>query len=297
MSVQRKMNRRSNRRGGGNVGSDPESFLKSAWTFFKNEYLADAPAELVETFNSTGLRLPKDEDDVMRAPFVVLAKYVPSALLSTDILARKSDATTRAKTGVLLTILSHPKWRHARLLLEVLASNDRMKKLQKDKPDDWQYWVFFLFNVIELIVRRMFSDVRTVIDEELSSDVSDLMAERAAKLLPDNLIDTDEELNNVATEEYRQALFEWDNDDDRPPFTKHDIWMALMDDSEPKDHLPSPSALIDLRAARVMENYGLNRRDARLVVAVMESLGETINLKDDEDEEDEDSRSTEPQEG
>jgi hypothetical protein len=269
MSVQRKMNRR----GSGNVRSDPESFLKNAWTFFKNEYLADAPAELVETFNSTGLRLPKDEDDVMRGPFVVLAKYVPSTLLSTDILARKSDATTRAKTGVLLTILSHPKWRHARLLLEVLGSNDRMKKLQKDKPDDWQYWVFFLFNVIELIVRRMFSDVRTVIDEELSGDVGDLMAERAAKLLPDNLIDTDEELNNIATEEYRRALFEWDNDDDRPPFTKHDIWMALMDDSEPEDHLPSPSALIDLRAARVMENYGLNRRDARLVVAVMESLG------------------------
>jgi hypothetical protein len=290
MSVQRKMNRR----GSGNVRSDPESFLKNAWTFFKNEYLADAPAELVETFNSTGLRLPKDEDDVMRGPFVVLAKYVPSTLLSTDILARKSDAATRAKTGVLLTILSHPKWRHARLLLEVLASNDRMKKLQKDKPDDWQYWVFFLFNVIELIVRRMFSDVRTVIDEELSGDVGDLMAERAAKLLPDNLIDTDEELNNIATEEYRRALFEWDNDDDRPPFTKHDIWMALMDDSEPEDHLPSPSALIDLRAARVMENYGLNRRDARLVVAVMESLGETINLKDDEDE---DSRPTEPREG
>jgi len=126
MSVQRKMNRRNNRRGGGNVGSDPESFLKNAWTFFRNEYLADAPAELVATFNRTGLRLPKDEDDVMRAPFVVLAKYVPSTLLSTDILARKDDATTRAKTGVLLTILSHPKWRHGRLLLEVLASNDRM---------------------------------------------------------------------------------------------------------------------------------------------------------------------------
>jgi hypothetical protein len=231
---------------------------------------------------------------VMRAPFVVLAKYVPSALLSTDILARKNDATTRAKTGVLLTILSHPKWRHARLLLEVLASNDRMKKLQKDKPDDWQYWVFFLFNIIELIVRRMFSDVRTIIEEELSGDVGDLMAEPAAKLLPDNLIDTDKELNNIATEEYRRALFEWDNDDDRPPFTKHDIWMALVDDSEPDDHLPSPSALIDLRAARVMENYGLNRRDARLVVAVMESLGETINLEDDEDE---DSRPTEPREG
>jgi hypothetical protein len=290
MSVQRKMNRR----GGGKIRSDPESFLKNAWTFFKNEYLADAPAELVETFNNTGLRLPKDKDDVMRAPFVVLAKYVPSALLSTDILARKNDATTRAKTGVLLTILSHPKWRHARLLLEVLASNDRMKKLQKDKPDDWQYWVFFLFNIIELIVRRMFSDVRTIIEEELSGDVGDLMAEPAAKLLPDNLIDTDKELNNIATEEYRRALFEWDNDDDRPPFTKHDIWMALVDDSEPDDHLPSPSALIDLRAARVMENYGLNRRDARLVVAVMESLGETINLKDDEDE---DSRPTEPREG
>lgn len=85
MSVQRKMNRR----GGGNAKPDPESFLKSAWTFFKNEYLADAPAELVEAFNSTGLRLPKDEDDVMRAPFVMLAKYVPSALLSTDILARR----------------------------------------------------------------------------------------------------------------------------------------------------------------------------------------------------------------
>jgi hypothetical protein len=288
------MNRRDNRRGSGNVGSDRESFLKNAWTFFKNEYLANAPAEVLETFNSTGLRLPKDEDDVMRAPFVVLAKYVPSALVSADILARKSDATTRAKTGVLLAILSHPKWRHARLLLEVLASNDRMKKLQKDKPDDWQYWVFFLFNVIELIVRRMFSDVRTVIDEELSGDVGDLMAERAAKLLPDNLIDTDEELNNIATEEYRRALFEWDNDDDRPPFTKHDIWMALMDDSEPEDHLASPSALVDLRAARVMENYGLSRRDARLVVAVMESLGETINLKDDEDE---DSHPTEPREG
>lgn len=290
MSVQRKMNRR----GGGNAKSDPESFLKNAWTFFKNEYLADAPAELVETFNTTGLRLPKDEDDVMRAPFVVLAKYVPSALLSTDILARKSDATTRAKTGVLLTILSHPKWRHARLLLEVLASNESMKKFQKDKPDDWQYWVFFLFNVIELIVRRMFSDVRTVIDKELSGDVGDPMAHIAAKLLPDNLIDTDKELNDIATEEYRRALFEWDNDDDRPPFTKHDIWMALMDDSEPEDHLPSPSAMVDLRAARVMENYGLNRRDARLVVAVMESLGETINLKDDEDE---DSHPTEPREG
>jgi hypothetical protein len=287
MSVQRKMNRRDSRRGRGNVGSDPESFLKNAWAFFKNEYLANAPAELVETFNSTGLRLPKDEHDVMRAPFVVLAKYVPSALVSADILARKSDATTRAKTGVLLTILSHPKWRHARLLLEVLASNDRMKKLQKDRPDDWQYWVLFLFNVIELIVRRMFSDVRTVIDEELSGDVGDLMAERAAKLLPDNLIDTDEELNDIATEEYRRALFEWDNDDDRPPFTKHDIWMALMDDSEPEDHLPSPSALVDLRAARVTENYGLSRRDARLVVAVIESLGKTINLKDDEDEDEE----------
>jgi hypothetical protein len=34
------------------------------------------------------------------------------------------------------------------------------------------------------------------------------MAQRAAKLLPDNLIDTDEELNNLATEEYRRALFE-----------------------------------------------------------------------------------------
>jgi hypothetical protein len=192
---------------------------------------------------------------------------------------------------VLLTILSHPKWRHARLLLEVLAGNNSMKKLQKDKPDDWQYWVFFLFNVIELIVRRMFTDVKTLIDEELSGDVGDLMAERAAKLLPDNLIDTDEELNNIATEEYHRALFEWDNDEDRPPFTKHDIWMALMDDSEPEDHLPSSSALVDLRAARVKENYGFSRRNARLVVAVMESLGETINLKDDEDE---DSHPTEP---
>jgi len=70
--------------------------------------------------------------------------------------------------------------------------------------------------------------------------------------------------------------------------------MALMDDSEPEDHLPSPSAMVDLRAARVMENYGLNRRDARLVVAVMESLGETINLKDDEDE---DGHPTEPRGG
>ncbi|PJG54068.1 hypothetical protein CVM73_16760 [Bradyrhizobium forestalis] len=61
----------------------------------------------------------------------------------------------------------------------------------------------------------------------LSGDVGDLLAKRAAKLLPD----TDDELNNIATEEYRRALFEWDNDDDRPPFTKHDIWMALMDDS------------------------------------------------------------------
>jgi hypothetical protein len=120
------------------------------------------------------------------------------------------------------------------------------------------------------------------------------MAQRAAKLLPDNLIDTDEELNNLATEEYRRALFEWDNDDDRPPFSKHDIWMALMDDSEPEDHIPSPSAMVDLRAARVMENYGLNKRDARLVVAVMESLGETISLNDDEGE---DSHPNEPQEG
>lgn len=143
----------------------------------------------------------------MRAPFVVLAKYVPSALLSTDILERKGDATTRAKTGVLLTILSHPKWRHARLLLEVLANNERMKKFQKDKPDDWKYWVFFLFNVIELIVRRMFSDIKTVIEEELRGDVrDDLMAQRAAKLLPDDLINTDEELNNIVTEEYRRAL-------------------------------------------------------------------------------------------
>lgn len=68
--------------------------------------------------------------------------------------------------------------------------------------------------------------------------------------------------------------------DDHPPLTKHDIWMALMDDSEPEDHLPSPSAMVDLGAARVTENYGLNRRDAWLVVAVVESLGETINLKD-----------------
>jgi hypothetical protein len=69
--------------------------------------------------------------------------------------------------------------------------------------------------------------------------------------------------------------------------------MALLDDSEPEDHLPSPSALIDLRAARAMENYGLNKRDARLVVAVMESLGETINLNDDGGE---DSHPKEPQE-
>jgi hypothetical protein len=120
----------------------------------------------------------------MRAPFVVLAKYVPSALLSADILAPKGDATTRAKTGVLLTILSHPKWRHARLLLEVLASNERMKKFRKDKPEDWKYWVFFLFNVIELIVRRMFSGIKTVIEDELRGDIS-LTAQRAAKLLPD----------------------------------------------------------------------------------------------------------------
>jgi hypothetical protein len=69
---------------------------------------------------------------------------------------------------------------------------------------------------------------------------------------------------------------------------------AEMADSEPEDHLPSSSAMVDLRAARVMENYGLNRRDARLVVAVTESLGETINLKDDEDE---DGHPTEPREG
>jgi len=40
--------------------------------------------------------------------------------------------------------------------------------------------------------------------------------------------------------------------------------------------------MADLRTTRVMESYGLNRRDVRLVVAVMESLGGTINLKDDE---------------
>jgi hypothetical protein len=64
------------------------------------------------------------------------------------------------------------------------------------------------------------------------------MQQRASKLLPDNLIDTDDELNGAMTEEYRRALFECDNDDDRPPFTKHDLWMALMDASEPEDHLP-----------------------------------------------------------
>jgi hypothetical protein len=31
-----------------------------------------------------------------------------------------------------------------------------------------------------------------------------------------------------------------------------------------------------------MENYGLNKRDARSVVAVTESPGKAINLKDDE---------------
>jgi hypothetical protein len=53
-------------------------------------------------------------------------------------------------------------------------------------------------------------------------------------------------------------------------------------------------AELQARRERMMENYGLNKRDARLVVAVMESLGETINLKDDEGE---DSHPNELQEG
>jgi hypothetical protein len=60
--------------------------------------------------------------------------------------------------------------------------------------------------------------------------------------------------------------------------------MALIDESEPEDRVPSPSVLVELRANRVIENFGMNKRDARLVVAVAEQLGKVINLKDDDDE-------------
>jgi hypothetical protein len=260
-----------------------------AWSFFKTKFLADAPADIVDAFEAGGLRLPKDEDDFMCVVFGAIEALSPARLLSPDILTEKDDDETRLARAVLLCVLSHPRWWQAQAL-EGLATNDRMVAFRQKKPEDWKLWTILLFEITTLLVQRVFADVKTAVEEERSphKNVVNLFLERSTRkeakaLLPEDIVATDDELLDSATEKYREALFRWNNDDDPPPFSKHDLWMALS--SDPEDDIPSPSILVELRANRVMESYGLSRRDARLVVAVAEHLGKVISLDDEADDE------------
>jgi hypothetical protein len=204
----------------GNTGSDPRAFVVSAWRFFKTEYLASAPDEIMELFDTSGLRPPEehDDNDFMAIVFTVIAKRLPPRLLSPDILAEKNDEATRTSRALLLCLFCHPKWRQVRML-EALAEDEKMTSLRTKKSEDWRHWVFLFFRVIELLMLRMFGDIKTVIDGERSptSNVINLVMERNLKnganseksMLPDGVIATDDELLKAVTESYRETLFEW----------------------------------------------------------------------------------------
>lgn len=58
--------------------------------------------------------------------------------------------------------------------------------------------------------------------------------------------------------------------------------------NDPKAHaeMPRIAMLLEMRAVKVMENYGLNKRDARLVAVLKKVVGEDVVKIDDDDADD-----------
>lgn len=152
----------------------------------------------MEAFKESGLRLPRpgDQDDVMMAPFMVLATVLPQPMLSPSILARNTS-TQRIKFALRTAIFTHPGWGNVRLLLEVLASNEAMTKFKKDQSDDYMHWITFLFDIIGIAIRRMLVDVReSMIEHDAEFDAS---------YFPSELVETDKERNRASMTSFAGA--------------------------------------------------------------------------------------------
>jgi len=244
-------------------------FLIDFWRFCRDDFIRDAPKEVKDAFDYAGLRAPKDDDDLMTVVFSLLAHRLPESLLSRGLIDVKSESKDVAeRRGVLFAIMTHPAWNRIGML-EQLA--DRIASVRKEKPDDWKHWLYCIFGLLDLLQQRILADIQEALrEDEITIDIKDT-------------ISTDGEMLERSTDVYRECLFSWGNEDDRPPFTKHDMWMALIQDKEMAEGmLTSPFFIVEERARRVMENYGLSKRDARIVVATMEQLGKVINLNEEE---------------
>jgi hypothetical protein len=231
-----------------------------------------------------GLREPKGENDPMYIALNILATRLPKKLLSRDLIAPKCEnhPATMKRRGALVAIVMHPGWQRLRMLKQLI---DRVEVFKVEKPKDWQHWLYVTFDLLNLIVQRNLADVQQLLDDEqIEVDLEPTIADDGALL-------------KKAAEVYRDRLREWKNENDRPPFTKQDMWMAMLQDKEQADGvLLSVSELVEERSRRVMENYGLCLRDSRIVVATMEQLAKVIDVAKDDtngnDEKDNPSKST-----
>lgn len=113
----------------------------------------------------------------------------------------------------------HPGWQRLHMLKQLI---DRVEVFKVEKPKDWQHWLYVTFDLMNLVVQRNFADVQQLLKEEdIEVDLEPTIAD-------------DDTLLKKATEVYRDRLYEWKSENDRPPFTKQDMWIALLQDKNRK---------------------------------------------------------------
>lgn len=265
------------------IDTPAHAFLIDFLRFCDRDLFKGAPTDMRRLI-AGGLREPKGEDDPMYVALKILATRLPKELLSRDLMdpKRRNHPTTMKRRGALAAVVMHPGWQRLHMLKQLI---DRVEVFKAEKPKDWQHWLYVTFDLMNLVVQRNLADVQQLLKEEhIEVDLEPTIADN------DTLL-------KKATEVYRDRLYEWKNENDRPPFTKQDMWIALLQDKEQEEGvLMSVSELVEVRARRIMENYGLCLRDSRIVVATMEQLGNVINLANDDtnavDEKDDASKST-----
>jgi len=248
---------------------DPSfDFLIDFTRFCDEELFHGAPAEIRRAV-AQGLRVPKNDDDLMVAALRLLALELPEELLERELLdpALRHPSSLKHR-ATLASIIVHPGWRRLHMLNQLA---DRVGSFKAKHPEDWMHWMYLVFDLLALVVRRNFADVQA------------LLAGQKFPVTFKEVIADDKTLLDRATHTYREKLFAWKNETERTPFSKQDLWMALLQEREIDEGvLISVSDLIELRARHVMENYGLCLRDARIVVATTEMLGKVIDPSADE---------------